>query len=101
MDNNMTFDNLISSVEHVHDITSMYAKGAVNQLLTVRNWMIGYYIVEYEQHGQNRAEYGTNLLEIIASRANIKGLDRTHLNLCRVFYLKYPQICATVSRRLP
>ena len=41
MDNNMTFDNLISSVEHVHDITSMYAKGAVNQLLTVRNWMIG------------------------------------------------------------
>jgi len=100
MDNNMTFDNLISSVEHVHDITSMYAKGAVNQLLTVRNWMIGYYIVEYEQHGQNRAEYGTNLLEIIASRANIKGLDRTHLNLCRVFYLKYPQICATVSHKL-
>ena len=32
--------------------------------------------------------------------ANIKGLDRTHLNLCRVFYLKYPQICATVSRKL-
>ena len=100
MDNNMTFDNLISSVEHVHDITSAYAKGAVNQLLTARNWMIGYYIVEYEQHGQNRAEYGTNLLETIASRINIKGLDRTHLNLCRVFYLKYPQICATVSHKL-
>ena len=33
--------------------------------------------------------------------ANIKGLDRTHLNLCRVFYLKYPQICATVSHKLP
>ena len=49
MDNNMTFDNLISSVEHVHDITSKYAKGAVNQLLTVRNWMIGYYIVERVQ----------------------------------------------------
>ncbi len=31
--------------------------------------------------------------------ANIKGLDRTHLNLCRVFYLKYPQICVTVSRK--
>lgn len=96
----MTFDNLISNVEHVHDITSSYAKGAVNQLLTVRNWMIGYYIVEYEQHGQNRADYGTNLLENIASRINIKGLDRTHLNLCRVFYLKYPQISATVSHKL-
>ena len=37
----LTFDNLIGSVTHVHDVTSAYAKGAVNQLLTVRNWMIG------------------------------------------------------------
>ena len=100
MSDNLTFENLIGNVEHVHDITSAYAKGAVNQLLTVRNWMIGYYIVEYEQHGQNRAEYGTNLLGEMANSLNIKGLDRTHLNLCRVFYIKYPQICATVSHKL-
>ncbi|SEG08535.1 Predicted nuclease of restriction endonuclease-like (RecB) superfamily, DUF1016 family [Eubacterium ruminantium] len=100
MDNNMTFDNLISSVEHVHDITSMYAKGAVNQLLTVRNWMIGYYIVEYEQHGQNRAEYGQHLLENVAEKINIKGIDRQMLNTCRLFYIKYPQICETASRKL-
>ena len=100
MSDNLTFENLIGNVEHVHDITSAYAKGAVNQLLTVRNWMIGYYIVEYEQHGQKRAEYGTNLLGEMANSLNIKGLDRTHLNLCRVFYIKYPQICATVSHSL-
>ena len=100
MDNNMTFDNLISSVEHVHDITSMYAKGTVNQLLTVRNWMIGYYIVEYEQHGQNRAEYGQHLLDNIAEKINIKGIDRQMLNTCRLFYIKYPQICETASRKL-
>jgi len=98
--NNLTFENLIGNVEHIHDITSAYAKGAVNQLLTVRNWMIGYYIVEYEQHGQKRAEYGTRLLEEMARTINIKGLDRTHLNLCRVFYIKYPQICVTVSHKL-
>ena len=98
--NNLTFENLIGNVEHIHDITSAYAKGAVNQLLTVRNWMIGYYIVEYEQHGQKRAEYGTRLLEELARTINIKGLDRTHLNLCRVFYIKYPQICVTVSHKL-
>ncbi len=96
----LTFENLIGNVEHVHNVTSAFAKGAVNQLLTVRNWMIGYYIVEYEQYGQKRAEYGTRLLEELARTLNIKGLDRTHLNLCRVFYIKYPQICATVSHKL-
>lgn len=80
-------------------ITSMYAKGAVNQLLTVRNWMIGYYIVEYEQHGQNRAEYGQHLLENVAEKINIKGIDRQMLNTCRLFYIKYPQICETASRK--
>lgn len=41
------------------------AKSAVNQLMTLRNWAIGYYIVEYEQGGNDRAEYGTNLLKIL------------------------------------
>lgn len=100
MGNELTFENLIGNVEHVHDITSSYAKGAVNQLLTVRNWMIGYYIVEFEQHGKNRAEYGTHLLENLAKRIEIKGLDRQMLNTCRNFYIKYPQICETVSRKL-
>ena len=99
MGNELTFENLIGNVEHVHDITSSYAKGAVNQLLTVRNWMIGYYIVEFEQHGKNRAEYGTHLLENLAKRIEIKGLDRQMLNTCRTFYIKYPQICETVSRK--
>ena len=100
MSNELTFDNLIVNVEHVHDITSAYAKGAVNQLLTVRNWMIGYYIVEYEQHGQNRAEYGSRLLENMAKQIEIKGIDRQMLNTCRTFYIRYPQICETVSRKL-
>ena len=38
-------------------------ESAVNQLLTIRNWAIGYYIVEFEQNGKARAEYGSNLLE--------------------------------------
>jgi hypothetical protein len=82
MSDNMTFENLIANVENVHEITSTYAKGAVNQLLTVRNWMIGYYIVEFEQNGKNRAEYGTRLLENMAKRIDIKGIDRQMLNTC-------------------
>ena len=94
------FNVLAQNVQHVHEVTSAYAKGAVNQLLTVRNWVIGYYIVEYEQNGNDRAEYGSNLLNRLAETINVKGLDRTHLNLCRIFYLRYPQICATVMHKL-
>ena len=96
----ISFENLVNKVESIHSATSSYAKGAVNQLLTLRNWMIGYYIVEYEQHGQEYAEYGTSLLKDLAKRLGIKGLEHNQLNLCRMFYIRYPQIFSTVSRKL-
>ena len=95
-----TFEQLCQSVENVHELTSLAAKGAVNQMLTARNWAIGYYIVEFEQNGQNRADYGSSLLSNLAKKLNIKGLDRQMLTSCRTFYIKYPQICGTVSRKL-
>lgn len=95
-----TFEQLLQNVEEVHELTSLAAKGAVNQMLTARNWAIGYYIVEFEQNGLDRAEYGSNLLSNLAKKLNIKGLDRPMLTLCRVFYQKYPQMCGTVSRIL-
>ena len=84
----------------MHELTSVTAKGAVNQMLIARNWAIGYYIVEFEQNGQDRAEYGSSLLTKLAERLNIKGLDRQMLTSCRIFYKKYPQLCGTVSRKL-
>ena len=100
MNREMTFETLTEQVKTVHEATSAYAKGAVNQLLTIRNWAIGCYIVEYEQNGKERAQYGVNLLQNLAERISIKGLDRQLLTLCRIFYLKYPQICGTASRKL-
>ncbi len=95
-----TFEILAERVKNVHDATSSVAKGAVNQLLTIRNWAIGCYIVEYEQEGCDRAKYGARLLQNLADELSIKGLDRSMLNVCRLFYIKYPQICATVSHKL-
>ena len=100
MNREMTFETLTEQVKTVHEATSAYAKGAVNQLLTIRNWAIGCYIVEYEQNGKKRAQYGSRLLTYLAESLSIKGLDRQLLTLCRIFYLKYPQICGTVSRKL-
>lgn len=97
---NETYEHLVESVGQLHDYTSSYAKSAINQLLTIRNWMIGCYIVEYEQNGEDRAKYGDHLLERLAKSLNIKGLERNQLNLCRIFYLKYPQICSTASSKL-
>ena len=96
----LTFEDLAKDIEQVHMVTSSAAKSAVNQLLTLRNWLIGYYIVEFEQNGQDRAAYGTKLLGSLAKRLSVKGLDRTNLNLCRIFYSKYPQICETLSHKL-
>ena len=95
-----TFEILAERVKNVHNATSSVAKGAVNQLLTIRNWAIGCYIVEYEQEGCDRAKYGARLLQNLADKLYIKGLDRSTLNVCRLFYIKYPQICATVSHKL-
>lgn len=94
-----TFENLAERVKNVHNATSSVAKGAVNQLLTIRNWAIGCYIVEYEQEGCDRAKYGARLLQNLADKLSIKGLDRQLLNACRMFYVKYPQICATASHK--
>jgi predicted nuclease of restriction endonuclease-like (RecB) superfamily len=68
--------------------------------LTIRNWAIGCYIVEYEQEGRDRAKYGARILENLAKRLEIKGIDRQLLSVCRQFYIRYPQICATVSHKL-
>lgn len=95
-----TFEILAERVKNVHNATSSVAKGAVNQLLTIRNWAIGCYIVEYEQEGCDRAKYGARLLQNLADELSIKGLDRQLLNTCRMFYVKYPQICETVSHKL-
>ena len=95
-----TFEILAERVKDVHNATSSVAKGAVNQLLTIRNWAIGCYIVEYEQEGCDRAKYGARLLQNLADEQSIKGLDRSMLSVCRLFYIRYPQICETVSHKL-
>lgn len=65
--------------------------------MTLRNWAIGYYIVEYEQDGKDKAEYGSNLLKKLENQLEEKGLNETLFRVCRQFYLTYPQIHSTVS----
>lgn len=100
-----SFNDLASIVQTTHDAAQSSAIKAINRMQTMRNWLIGYYIVEFEQHGKDRAEYGTQLLKKLEERVNRKGLTRNTFQSSRNFYRIYPQmienfknrICTTVS----
>lgn len=75
---------------------------AVNRELVAANWEIGRHIVEFEQHGKEKAEYGSSLLTNLSKdlrSAYGKGFGKSNLYLCRQFYLQYP-IFQTVSGKL-
>lgn len=99
MSDEKAFAILAESIREVNNKAGNAAKSAVNQLMTLRNWAIGYYIVEYEQAGKNRAEYGEAILDKLEKSINEKGLNKTLFKWCRQFYNMYPQIGATVSHQ--
>ena len=72
----MKFEKLANSIKDINDKAGTTAKSAVNQLMTLRNWAIGYYIVEYEQAGSDRAEYGTQLLKNLEKEISQKGMPQ-------------------------
>ena len=87
------FAQLIGDIGEIHSRLQSHAVNAVNQALTTRNWLIGFYIVEFELNGKDRANYGESLIDQMAERLrHIKGLDRRSLFRFRTFYLLYPQI---------
>jgi predicted nuclease of restriction endonuclease-like (RecB) superfamily len=80
---------------------SVRAVKSINISLTLRNFLFGYYIVEYEQHGNDRAKYGDKLLENITKELSQKGLKNispSELSRFRQFYVVYPQILGTLSQ---
>ena len=89
-----SFEELSQYVVETH----MYAQGsamkAINQMATLRNWLIGCYIVEYEQNGSDRAKYGDRLLKRLEERVNTKGLNVTLFRNSRSFYKLYPQMAS-------
>ncbi|GHV72437.1 hypothetical protein FACS1894201_01580 [Bacteroidia bacterium] len=101
--NKLTTNNFQQLVEKISDIHVAMQRGAicaVNRYLSVRNWLFGYYIVEFEQNGEDRAKYGEKLIDELSKSLRtrgIKGVAPTPLRICRTFYLTYPQIQSTVS----
>jgi predicted nuclease of restriction endonuclease-like (RecB) superfamily len=97
------FDSLVFAIVQIHRETQDFAARAINTGLTLRNWLIGYRIVEFEKMGHDRAAYGERLLPTLAKTLAAAGLTRVdtrELRRFRLFYIVYPQIRETVSPEL-
>lgn len=92
----MNFDSLIKNLQFTHATLYESAAKAVNTTMTLRNWLYGFYIVEYEQNGEDRAKYGSRLLKELSEFIRIKGISETNLKIFRQFYLTYPSISQTL-----
>jgi len=94
------FSALVAAIRQVDEQMAAQAARAVNISLTLRNWVIGCYIREYEQNGADRAQYGQDLLNRLSSRLEEEGSVKYHsreLRRCREFYVAYPRIRGTLS----
>ena len=99
--NKLNFGSLVSVIEQTHQHFQQQAVNALNVSLTVRNWLVGYYIVTFEQKGEDRAAYGSKLLSNLAeSSKNIKGFDERSFRNFRMFYKLYPHLQTYIAKNL-
>ena len=99
---NKNYQQLIQRISETYADGQQNTIQAVNMHLLETYWQIGQYIVEFEQGGDTKAEYGKALLETLSKDLNAmhgKGFSRSNLVYMRLFYLKYP-ISETVSHQL-
>ena len=98
----LNFQFLVDSIHQTDTFFVRQVQKQVNIALTLRNWLIGFYIFEYEQRGNDRAAYGQQLYSEIAKRLNqknLKSIRERHLYLCKDFYKCYPEILRTASAK--
>jgi hypothetical protein len=98
------YNRLVAGISYINSFSQIAVACAVNQTLTLRNWLIGAYIIEYEQNGIDRAAYGTQLIETLAKdlkQRGITGFAISNLRNFRQFSLAYPHLAEeTILPRL-
>ena len=98
MAQNNDFDGLVAHIQQTQDVLQSNARLVINRHVTAKAWLTGYYIVEYEQKGADRAKYGEQLLKKLAERLkDKKTFSYRSLRLYRQFYLTYQGLIPQVS----
>jgi len=96
----MNLTDLTKQIQQTSQAMQQGALVAVNTSLTIRNWLIGFYIVEFEQKGEDRAKYGEKLLQNLADKLNEDSFSYRNLNLFRQFFTLYPQLSDYIRKYL-
>jgi hypothetical protein len=99
------YGGLIGGIADLLEAARRTAARTINALMTATYWEIGRRIVEFEQGGEKRAEYGEGLMARLADDLTARfgrGFSRQNLQRFRLFYLSQPaeKICSTLSSKL-
>ena len=97
-----TYNSLVEHIAAVASSSKQKAIKAVDNALVEMNWSIGRYIVEFEQKGYDRAEYGTQLIQKLSKDLSLrigKGFSRSNLFNMRLLYIRFPKF-QTLSGKL-
>lgn len=86
------FDILVGRIESANEVLQNNARVVINRHVTAKAWLTGYYIVEYEQHGADRAKYGEKLISELSKRLGKNKYSVSTLKLYRQFYQVYPML---------
>jgi len=87
------YESIFGDVAEIIEAARRSAARSVNSIMTAAYWLIGRRVVEFEQSGKKRAEYGTALIERLAvdmSKRFGRGFSRQNIQQMRLFYLLYP-----------
>ena len=85
-------DAFVNDIRHIIEVGLKSAYQSVSSTMVHTYWQIGQRIVEEEQHGEKRAEYGTRLLEFLAeelSQEYATGFSARNLRSYRQLYLNF------------
>jgi len=97
------YDAMLNRVVQLIDDARRTSARAVNAVMTATYWLIGRHIVEFEQSGKSKAEYGEEVIDQLASDLTSRfgrGFTRSNLFNMRAFYVANPRIVQTVSGQL-
>ena len=105
MSRRFDFGHLVELCRRTHDESQRSAARAADTYLVTRNWLFGWYIVEYEEGGADRSRlYGKRLMARLSDELKsrgLKGCSPTNLRKFREFYRAYPDIRQTLSVEFP
>ena len=100
--NDFKFAELVALCRSTHEQAQMLAARSADTSMVVRNWLLGRHIVEFEQHGADRAGYGDKLIVRLSEalmKSLGKGFSSRNLELFRKFYTLYREISQTLSAK--